>query len=178
MPIYALDDDRPVLPEAGRFWIAPDAHVIGKVRLGRGVSIWFGCRACAATTNWSRSAKAPTSRRDPPAARRPRLPDQPLGAGCTVGHHAIVHGCSVGTELAHRHGRHGAQRSADRRQLPRGRQRPRDRGQDVPGRLADRRRAGARGPHLDAAGFERLRRTAQGYVQKWRRYAGGLRRLD
>ena len=28
---------------------------------------------------------------------------------------------------------------------------------------------------LDAAGFERLRRTAQGYVQKWRRYAGGLR---
>ena len=33
------------------------------------------------------------------------------------------------------------------------------------------------GPSLHA-GFERLRRTAQGYFQKWRRYAGGLRRLD
>ncbi|MDQ4136200.1 MAG: gamma carbonic anhydrase family protein, partial [Pseudomonadota bacterium] len=29
MPLYTLDDVSPTLPEAGRFWIAPDAHVIG-----------------------------------------------------------------------------------------------------------------------------------------------------
>ena len=42
MPIYALDDARPELPDASLFWIAPDAHVIGKVRLARDVGIWFG----------------------------------------------------------------------------------------------------------------------------------------
>ena len=42
MPIYSLDDAAPILPEPGRFWIAPDAHVIGKVRLGLDVGIWFG----------------------------------------------------------------------------------------------------------------------------------------
>ena len=42
MPIYSLDDISPILPEPDRFWIAPDAHVIGRVRLGRDVGIWFG----------------------------------------------------------------------------------------------------------------------------------------
>ena len=39
MPIYSLDDVSPILPEPDRFWIAPDAHVIGRVRLGRDVGI-------------------------------------------------------------------------------------------------------------------------------------------
>ena len=42
MAIYALDEHRPVLPPAGRFWIAPDAHVVGRVELGEDVGIWFG----------------------------------------------------------------------------------------------------------------------------------------
>ena len=42
MPLYALDDAAPELPGADRYWIAPDAHVIGKVRLGDEASVWFG----------------------------------------------------------------------------------------------------------------------------------------
>jgi hypothetical protein len=42
MPVYALEGVSPVLPSDGRFWIAPGAQVIGKVRLETGVSIWFG----------------------------------------------------------------------------------------------------------------------------------------
>jgi carbonic anhydrase/acetyltransferase-like protein (isoleucine patch superfamily) len=42
MPVYALDGVSPVLPSDGRFWIAPGAQVIGKVRLETDVSIWFG----------------------------------------------------------------------------------------------------------------------------------------
>ena len=34
MPVYALDDQSPTLPAAGRYWVAPDAHVIGSVVLG------------------------------------------------------------------------------------------------------------------------------------------------
>jgi len=42
MPLYALDGIEPHLPPEGEFWIAPNAQVIGKVRLGANASIWFG----------------------------------------------------------------------------------------------------------------------------------------
>ena len=42
MPLYALDDRTPTLPAADRYWVAPDANVIGKVILGEDVGIWFG----------------------------------------------------------------------------------------------------------------------------------------
>lgn len=42
MPIHELDGQAPDPPEPGRFWVAPDAHAIGRVRLGADVGIWFG----------------------------------------------------------------------------------------------------------------------------------------
>src|SRR3712207_7777311 len=39
LPIYG---QAPELPGPGRFWVAPDAHVIGRVRLGADVGVWFG----------------------------------------------------------------------------------------------------------------------------------------
>ena len=42
MPIYELDGQRPELPGSGRHWIAELAVVIGRVRLKRDASIWFG----------------------------------------------------------------------------------------------------------------------------------------
>ncbi|MAM74146.1 MAG: gamma carbonic anhydrase family protein, partial [Tistrella sp.] len=42
MPLYALDDLEPEIADPARIWIAPDAHVIGRVRLGLDVGIWFG----------------------------------------------------------------------------------------------------------------------------------------
>ena len=41
MPILALDGVFPKLPAIGDFFIAPNAYVIGKVSLGRGVSVWY-----------------------------------------------------------------------------------------------------------------------------------------
>ena len=42
MPIYALDGIAPELPGDGSHWIAPNAAVIGRVRLEAGTGIWFG----------------------------------------------------------------------------------------------------------------------------------------
>src|ERR1700685_3375398 len=42
MPLYSLEGRRPTLPAEGRFWIAPTACLIGDVRLGIDVGIWFG----------------------------------------------------------------------------------------------------------------------------------------
>ena len=41
MPLYELDGVRPELPATGRFWIAPDAALIGNVKLEEEASVWF-----------------------------------------------------------------------------------------------------------------------------------------
>ncbi|MFC3124102.1 gamma carbonic anhydrase family protein [Pseudoroseomonas globiformis] len=94
MPVYALDDIAPKLPEEGRYWIAPDAHVIGDVTLGDDVAFWFGAVArgdmvpivIGARTNVQEGAMLHA---DPGAPLT-------IGEDVTVGHHAILHGCTVG----------------------------------------------------------------------------------
>ena len=62
MPIYALGKLEPALPEVGRFWIAPDAHVIGNVRLDL-MSGFGSVPSCVGTTNLLSSANAAMSRK-------------------------------------------------------------------------------------------------------------------
>ena len=40
--IYELDGQKPQMPADGRYWVAPSAAVIGRVRLNRDSSVWFG----------------------------------------------------------------------------------------------------------------------------------------
>jgi carbonic anhydrase/acetyltransferase-like protein (isoleucine patch superfamily) len=94
MPIYSLDNQTPVLPADNEVWIAPNAHVIGNVRIGRDVGIWFGAVLrgdnelldIGERTNIQEGALPHTD------------PGYPLvvGPGVTIGHHAIVHGCTIG----------------------------------------------------------------------------------
>lgn len=94
MPLYALGPARPAVPSEGRYWVAPDAHVIGKVELGEDVGIWFGAVLrgdnepirIGARTNIQEGAVIHVD---------PGLPVT-IGAGCTIGHRAIVHGCTIG----------------------------------------------------------------------------------
>ena len=94
MPIYALDHHIPDLPEPGQFWVAPDAHVIGMVRLARDVGIWFGAVIrgdnelieIGEGTNIQEGCMLHT---DPGFLLT-------VGPRCTVGHHAILHGCTIG----------------------------------------------------------------------------------
>ncbi len=42
MPLYAIDGIAPELPPDGQYWIAPNAVLIGRVRLLKNASVWFG----------------------------------------------------------------------------------------------------------------------------------------
>jgi carbonic anhydrase/acetyltransferase-like protein (isoleucine patch superfamily) len=50
MSLLALGDVQPELPTAGRFWIAPNASVLGRVRLRDEASVWFGAVFAAITS--------------------------------------------------------------------------------------------------------------------------------
>ena len=94
MPLYAIDGKAPTLPASGRFWIAPDAHVIGDVVLGEGVSIWFGAvvRADNDTIEIGRDSNIQEGAMLHTDAGQRLV----VGHSVTVGHHAILHGCLIG----------------------------------------------------------------------------------
>ncbi|ALN71446.1 gamma carbonic anhydrase family protein [Aureimonas sp. AU20] len=94
MPVYALDDLTPRLPPENRLYLAPDAHVIGDVSLGEDVGIWFGAvlrgdRASITVGPRSNIQEGAMLHVDPGFPLT-------IGTGCTIGHHAVVHGCTIG----------------------------------------------------------------------------------
>ncbi len=94
MPLYALDDRSPTLPEDNSHWIAPGARVIGDVVISEGVSIWFN--AVLRGDNEPITIGAKTNIQDGAVGHTdPGFPLD-IGAGVTVGHMAIVHGCVIG----------------------------------------------------------------------------------
>lgn len=91
MPVYALDDIRPEIAED--CWIAPDATVIGKVRLLKGASIWFGA-VLRGDNEWI--TIGPNSNVQDHTIIHAD-PGQPvaIGRGVTIGHRVILHSAMV-----------------------------------------------------------------------------------
>ena len=176
MPIYALDGQAPDLPEDGACFVADSAVLIGRVRLKPEASIWFNA-VLRGDNEWIEIGEGANVQEGSLLHTDPGFPIS-LGAGCTVGHHAIVHGCMVGPNSLIGMGAtvlNGARIGANclvgaNALVTEGKAFPDN--SLIVGAPARTVRT------LDAEGFERVRRTAQGYVQKWRRYAAGLRRVD
>ena len=90
--IWNLDGIVPEIAEDS--WVAPDANVIGRVVLEPGASVWFGCTLrgdneeirIGAGSNVQENCVMHTD------------PGCPLviGADCTIGHKAMLHGCTIG----------------------------------------------------------------------------------
>ena len=94
MPLYAIDGIAPELEDEASIWIAPDAQVIGRVKLGRNCGVWFGAALrgdneaieIGADSNVQEHVIMHT---DPGYGLR-------IGNGCTIGHRALLHGCTIG----------------------------------------------------------------------------------
>ncbi|HEV2000801.1 MAG TPA: gamma carbonic anhydrase family protein [Xanthobacteraceae bacterium] len=94
MPLYEYEGARPVLPASGRFFVAPDAVLIGRVAIAEDVSIWFN--AVLRGDNEPITVGPRSNVQDGCVLHTD--PGFPLvvGAGCTVGHAVILHGCTIG----------------------------------------------------------------------------------
>lgn len=95
MPIYRLGARVPKLPAEGTFWVAPDAHVVGDVEIGEDVGIWFG--AVLRGDNDPIVIGARTNIQDGAMVHTDVGFGVTIGEGCTIGHHAIIHGCTIGS---------------------------------------------------------------------------------
>lgn len=94
MTVYALDGLAPELPDAGLCWIAPCAAVIGRVRLERDASVWFGA-VLRGDIEWI-TVGARSNVQDGCVLHTEEGQPLLIGEGCTIGHKALLHGCTIG----------------------------------------------------------------------------------
>jgi carbonic anhydrase/acetyltransferase-like protein (isoleucine patch superfamily) len=176
MPVYSLDEITPVLPEPGRFWIAPDAHVIGRVRMGPDVGIWFGV-VIRGDNEWIDIGDA-TNIQEGALLHTDEGAPLSIGAGCTIDHHAILHGCTIGENTLIGMGATILNHARIGRNCLVGANALVTEGKEFPdnslivGSPAKAIRA------LDEASAERLRWSAGHYVENWKRFAKGMKRID
>lgn len=91
--IYSLGDKIPVIDDAA--WVAPGCHVIGHVIMGARASVWFGSTLrgdnevidVGEGSNIQENCVLHTDMGYPLT----------ISAGCTIGHKAMLHGCTIGT---------------------------------------------------------------------------------
>ena len=90
--IYALDGIAPRIdPEA---WVAPDSNVIGRVALEAGASVWFG--ATLRGDNEEIRVGAGSNVQEACVLHTDMGYPLVIGADCTIGHKAMLHGCTIG----------------------------------------------------------------------------------
>jgi carbonic anhydrase/acetyltransferase-like protein (isoleucine patch superfamily) len=94
LPIYALDGVTPDLPVDGVYWVAPDAVLIGKVKLDRDASVWFG--SILRGDNELIHIGEGSNVQDRCVMHTDMGFPLTVGRNCTIGHGAILHGCVIG----------------------------------------------------------------------------------
>ncbi len=176
MAIYELEGVRPDLPASGEYWIAPNATLIGRVRLARDVGIWFGA-VLRGDNEWIALGEASNVQEHCVLHTDMGFP-LTVGRGCTIGHRAMLHGCTIGDDSLIGIGAtvlNGARIGSNclvgaHSLITEGKEFPD--GSLIIGSPARVARA------LSEEEIAGLRRSAEGYVANWKRYGAGLGKLS
>ena len=174
MALYRLGDDAPRV--AASAWVADSAHVVGKVELAEDTGVWF-CAVLRADNDTIRIGRRSNVQEGAVMHADPGFPVT-VGANVTVGHQAMLHGCTIGDGTligiqavllnGSRVGRDCL--VAAGALVPEGREYPD--GSLILGRPAKAVRA------LTPEEIAGLQRAADIYVEKSRRYGASLTRID
>lgn len=94
MAIYELETLAPELPADGSFWVAPNATLIGKVRLARNTSIWFGA-VLRGDNDWITIGEGSNVQDGSVFHTDMGIPAN-VGRNVTIGHAVVFHGATIG----------------------------------------------------------------------------------
>jgi len=94
MPIYELDGQAPEFPGEGDYWVADTATLIGRVRLKHEASVWFGA-LLRGDNEWIELGERSQIQDNCTLHTDPGFP-LTVGRDCVIGHNVILHGCIVG----------------------------------------------------------------------------------
>ena len=165
----------PQTPEDEDFWVAPDANIIGQVILESATSVWFGSTlrgdnepiVIGEGSNVQENTVMHTDIGYPLT----------IGKGCTIGHKAMLHGCTLGDNVLIGMGAtvlNGA-KIGDNCLIGAGALITE--GKEVPSGSLVMGMPGKVVRELDAAAIAGLRQSALHYQQNMRRFRAGLQAL-
>ena len=175
MTIYALDGISADLPGEGQYWIAPDATVIGRVRLAPMASIWFG--SILRGDNELIDIGENSNVQDGCVFHTDMGAPLTIGRDCTIGHKVILHGCTIGDNTLIgmgstilNHARIGNNCLIGANALI-------TEGKVIPDNSLVVGAPAKVVRQLSPDAIEGLTKAAAGYVQNWQRFAAGLKPL-
>jgi carbonic anhydrase/acetyltransferase-like protein (isoleucine patch superfamily) len=94
MPLFSFRGEKPDMAPVDHCYVAETAVVIGRVRIKIGASIWFGA-VLRGDNEWIEIGERTNIQDNCTLHTDPGFP-LTVGSGCTIGHNAILHGCSIG----------------------------------------------------------------------------------
>ena len=171
--IYALGELTPDLhPDT---WVAPDANVIGRVRLAAGASVWFTA-TLRGDNEWIEVGTGPNVQEGSTLHTDIGYP-LTIGRDCTIGHNVILHGCTIGDETLIGMGAVVLNGARIGRNCLIGAGALITEGKEIPDGSLVMGSPGKVVRALDEAAMDRLRASARNYQENMRRYRQGLRAL-
>lgn len=176
MPLYSLEGRAPEVPAAGHYWLAPDAHVIGSVRLASDVGIWFGA-VLRGDNELIDIGRGSNIQEGCVFHTDPGFP-LTVGSDCTIGHRAILHGCTVGDGSLIGMGATVLNGARIGRGSLVGANALVTEGREFPDRSLIVGAPAKAVRTLDDAAAAGLIEAARRYVENWRRFARGLARIE
>lgn len=173
MAIYVLDGIAPELPEEGGYWIAASANVIGRVRLERNASIWFN--AVLRGDNELIWLGEGSNIQDGCVLHTDMGSPLTIGRNCTIGHQAMLHGCTIGENSLVGIGATILNNAVIGKNCLIGAHSLIPEGKIIPDNSLVMGAPGRVVRELDAAGIARLSAAAANYVRNWQRFAKRMR---
>ena len=171
MAVYRLGEHTPELGTG--VWVADSAQVVGRVTLEDDVSVWFN--AVLRGDNELISVGEGSNIQDGCVLHTDMGSPLTIGLNCTIGHKAMLHGCTIGENtligigaiilnnaVIGRNCLIGAHSLIPERKV-------------IPDNSLVMGSPGKVVRELDAAAIARLSAAAASYVRNWQRYAKGMR---
>ena len=172
MAIYTLDGVAPQLPQDGFYWIAASAVVVGRVRLEKNASVWFG--AVLRGDNELILVGEGSNVQDACVLHTDRGAPLTIGKNCTIGHRAMLHGCTIGDNSLVGIGATILNHAVIGRNCLIGAHALITEGKTIPDNCLVTGAPGRVVRQLDDEAIAQLVKSAEGYVRNWQRFARGL----
>jgi carbonic anhydrase/acetyltransferase-like protein (isoleucine patch superfamily) len=176
MTVHELEGVAPKLPGKGRYWIAPTATVVGKVQIGADASVWFsavvrGDQELIIIGEGSNVQDGAVLHTDAGAPLT-------IGHNCTVGHQAILHGCTIADNSLIGMGATVLNHARIGRNCLIGAKALITEGRVIPDNSLVIGMPGKVSRQLSPEEVEGITRSALGYAANWKRYVAGMKTFE
>ncbi|TYC56407.1 gamma carbonic anhydrase family protein [Rhodobacterales bacterium] len=175
MTLYSLDGREPVLAESGDCWVAPGAILIGDIRLMKEASVWFG--AILRGDNEAITVGERSNVQDGCVFHTDMGFPLTIGADCTIGHKAILHGCTIRDNSLIGMGATVLNGAVIGSNCIIGANALIAEGKEIPDNSLVIGVPGKVVRTLPEGSAAAIRKSAEGYVRNWRRFKAGLKPL-